>query len=233
MTLFSNIRSSLTLAVVTAGAISLFAGAAAQASPVGSTFDVSLNNFGAAGGGNVTAATPTFGTPSNVDDLVVTTTSTILGNGNELLEISLTSASPFTSLTDGTANWDIFINGFQNTGNVVSHYWSLTANGAAVGMQNGAPGSAPYVEGLSPIDGVTEVLFNPNQIGGQPQYILGGFGFVPVASNLSLWLDDNANVPLVNGLHASFEVVPEPGTALLLGLGLAGLAGRRRQRASE
>ncbi len=228
MTLFSNIRSALTLAVVTAGAISLFAAGAVHASPVGNAFNVSFNNFGAAGGGNATAGAPVFGTASSVDDILVTTTSTILGNGNELLEISLTSANPFTTLSDGTPNWDIFINGFVDTGNVVSHYWSLTANGSAVGMQNGAPGSAPYVEGLSPIDGVTEVLFNPNQVGGQPQFILGGFGFVPLASNLSLWLDDNGNVPLVNGLHASFEVVPEPGTALLLGLGLAGLAGRRQ-----
>lgn len=231
MVLFSNIRSSFTLAVIAVCAISLFAGATAQASPVGQTFSVNLNNFGATGGGNSTTATPTFGTPSNVEDLLVTSTSTILGNGNELLEISLTSANGFTSLTDGTPTWDIFIQNFLDTGNVVSHYWSLSVNGSAVGMQNGAPGSAPYVEGLSPIDGVTEVLFNPNQVGGQPQFILGGFGFVPVASNLSLWLDDNANVPLVNGLNISFEVVPEPGTALLLGLGLAGLAGRR-QRAS-
>lgn len=230
MVLFSNIRSSFTLAVVSACAISLFAGAAAQASPVGSAFEFNVNNFGAAGGGNSTAATPTFGTPANVDDLLVTTTSTILGNGNELLEISLTSANSFTTNTDGGTTWDIFIQNFVDTGNVVSAWWSLSVDGVGVGMQNPSV-QAPFVEGLSPIDGVTEVLFNPNQIGGQPQFIIGGFGFTTVAQNMAIFLDDNGNVPLVNGLHASFEVVPEPGTALLLGLGLAGLAGRR-QRAS-
>ncbi len=224
----AGFRSTGRLASVVVAATLLLAGTVSQASPVGHPFDISLNNFGAAGGGNATAVSPTFGTVANVDDLVVTTTSTILGNGNELLEISLTSASPFVSLTDGTPNWDIFIQNFVDTGNVVSAWWSLSVGGSGVGMQNGAPGSAPYVEGLSPIDGVTEVLFNPNQVGGQPSFILGGFGFLPVASNLSLWLDDNANVPLVDGLHASFEVVPEPGTALLLGLGLAGLSRRRR-----
>ena len=45
MTLFSNIRSVLALAVVTAGAMSLFAAGAVQASPVGHAFNVSFNNL--------------------------------------------------------------------------------------------------------------------------------------------------------------------------------------------
>lgn len=229
MILFSDRIGAFARQWVTGVAIVLlFVGAgAASASQIGQPFDISLNNFGVAGGGNSTATSVTFGTPTNVDDFLVTSTSTTLGNGNELLEITLTSVNPFTTLSDGGGNWDIFVQNFAGAGNVVSHYWSLSANGTAVGMQNGAPGQAPYVEGLSPVDGTTEVLFNPNVIGGAPIYILGGFGFLGLPSNLSLWLDDNANVPLVNSLSMSFEVVPEPGTALLMGLGLLALASRR------
>lgn len=132
------------------------------------------------------------------------------GAGFEDLFITLNTSSPSIQSTmtlsdtgegspHGTFDWGINFS-FDVIGSVGGFYLTIEQADIAIANWQHAPTGAPVIDGINHLlDGITE--------------------------NSDFWVDGTVSGPL----QGTLSTVPEPGTGVLVGVGLAGLAARRRR----
>ena len=206
----------------------------AYAAPSG--YSVAFDDFGAVGGGNFSPAAAFDGTTKIVGDTSITEQSRFLLDGRELLEWNVSASSPLVGLTSGTTGWRI---GFDN----ITWADGLTRQRDTFSIAFLVGGS--YIT-ASPLTGS---FFNENHaLDGHPIISLipahpalpglasslgaSSGGFATFDGLMDIYIGDTLLADQIDGIQISaiISVIPEPGTALLLGLGLAGLAGARDRR---
>jgi len=158
------------------------------------------------------------------------------GDNNLVFSSALASASAFNVVYNAGTPFGGLDNatGVQETGNpvVFQERFLRVFGGVAV-----TPVTGDGTQDVGVASGQTnggdvhfQVTFSAQSLGathGAPSVVnldigVGQFGFAVIA-------DDGSNPVAFNNASLQLTIVPEPGTALLMGLGLAGLAGIRRR----
>ena len=233
--LFTTKRAQWRVASIIAIGMALIA-SGAHAAPAG--YGVAFDDFGAVGGGNFTQPGLLFdGTTKSVGDTTITEQSRFLGDGRELLEWNISATAPLVTLTGGTTGWRI---GFDNitwadTDLRQRDTFSLAFSVGGTYI-TAAPLTGSFFQETHSIDGhpiISLIPQHPSLPGLSSEIGASSGGFATLDGLMDIYIGDPALADQIDGIQIStiVSVIPEPGTALLLGLGLAGLSSARGRRA--
>ncbi len=206
-----------------------------HASPVGLQYDVNFDDFGVVGGADLDQTVTFDGTTKTIGDVTLSEQARLLPDGTELIEFNISASQPLVDLSSNTrSDWRI---GFDNivygdglTRQRSAFILGFTAGGSYI---TASPLTQSFVVGTHPIDGhpiISLIPQHPSLPGPGDNVGASSGGFATFDSLLDIYIGDATLAEQIDGIQIAM-VVPEPGTALLMGLGLAGLAGSRRRRA--
>ncbi|MFK7894573.1 MAG: PEP-CTERM sorting domain-containing protein [Myxococcota bacterium] len=205
----------------------------ASASPIGLNYDVNWDDWGVAGGADIDQTVVFDGTSKTIGDTTLSEQARP-GGGGEVIEFNVQANAPLDTLSGGSTAWRIgFDNIVWNDGDLRERTRFFVGFSVAGSFITASPLTGSFFQSTHPIDGhsVIELIpQHPTLPGPGDNVGSSSGGFASFDGLLDILVGSGAIADTVDGIQIGMVVqpIPEPGTALLMGLGLAGLAARRR-----
>lgn len=190
------------------------------------TFDLRLENSTGVSLNGLDVVVSGFDTPG---------TTNVISSGLQLIGGAVATSAFNTALPEpGEPSFD----GLENVRTAPVNVWAINLinpqpvrtslfSGVDLAGHNGNGSFDPGVDGGATLTDIHfRVTYRLNNLQGQPQNLVLNFGTNAAQGEIAVGAGGNT-VAFQNASYA-LTVIPEPGTALLMGLGLAALATRRR-----